>query len=132
MAETQIHSKFFGGNKTLGFTSKILFALGVLFFFGLSNSAWAMERDGKALEEKNRIDFSNQEASAPFYYNPSQEKDYIFGNKMNFEIFTFWSTPNDKLKSERLINRFYDRNEFLVKPETSIDKTTATLLEIRF
>ena len=52
MTETQIHSKFFGGNKPLWFASKMFFALTLFVLLGLSNSVWAYELDKKALEQE--------------------------------------------------------------------------------
>ena len=140
MNKNQIHSKIFGGKKTPGLASRILFAFTLFIFFGLSNSAWAYERDRKALEEESLMDFQKPEAFTTFSYNQLQKKGYIFGIKTNFEVNTIWSKPKNKLNSDQLINKYFGeneltnefRNEFHLNFEDPIGAKPAKLFEIRF
>ena len=136
MTRTQIHSKIFGGNKTLWFASKIFFSLILFVLLGLSNSVWAYELDRKALKQERIIDFPNQEAFTSLPYGQSEREVYFLGIKMKFKVFTVFSTPKDKLKSELLINRYFGgnerSNEFPMKIEAPADAKTAKLIEIRF
>jgi len=82
------------------------------------------------------MDFPMQEAFTPFSYSQIQRKGYIFGIKMDFEVYTIWSKPKNKLKSEQLINNYLGENdfskEFPLDQEIPIGATPAKLLEIRF
>ena len=136
MNKIQPHLKNFGGRKTLGLASRILAALTLFIFFGLSNSVWAYEQAMKALKEESLMDFPKQAAPAPFSYNQLQRKGYIFGIKMNFEVNTIWSKPKDKLKSEQLISNYFSDsellNEFPLDEEIPIGAIPVKLFEIRF
>ena len=136
MNKIKIHSKNFGRKRTPGLASKIFFALTLLVLPGLSNSVWAYELDRKALKKESLIDFPNQAAFTPLSYGQSEREGYFLGIKMKFEVFTIWSTPKDKLKSELLINRYFGgnerSNEFPMKIEAPADAKTAKLIEIRF
>ena len=136
MNKNQIHSKNFRGNRVLLLASKIFFALTLFVLFGLPNTVRAYEWDRKALEEAGNMDFPKQGASTPLSYSQFQKKGYIFGIKMNFEVNTIWPAPKNKLKSEKLINRYFSEyellNEFPLDEEIPIGATPAKLLEIRF
>lgn len=136
MTETQIHSKNFGGSKTLWFASKIFFALILFVLFGLSNSVWAYELDKKALEQESMIDFPKQGAFTPLSYGQPEREGYFLGIKMKFKVFTVFSTPKDKLKSELMINNYFGgsepSNKFPMKIEAPTNAKAAKLIEIRF
>ena len=140
MNKNQTHLKISGGKKPPGLVSRILFALTLFIFLGLSNSVWAYEQDRKALGEESLMDFPKQEAFTPFSSSQLQKKGYIFGIKMDFEVYTIWSTPKNKLKSGQPINKYFGENEFLYEfrnefpldQEIPIGATPAKLFEIRF
>ena len=136
MNNIQIHSKNFEGNKTLLWASKIFFALTLFILLGLPNTVRAYEWDRKALEEAGNMDFPKQGAPTPLSYSQFQKKGYIFGIKMNFEVNTIWPAPKNKLKSEQLINNYFNDNELLnefpLALEVPVGGKAAKLLEIRF
>ena len=140
MNRIQIHSKKFRDNRTLLWASKIFFALALLILLGLPDSVRAYEWVNKGLEEENLLDFPNQEAFTPFSSDQLQKKGYIFGIKMNFEIYTIWSTPKIRLKSGQLINKYFGENEFLYELrnefhldlEDPVGTKPSKLVEIRF
>ena len=136
MNKIKIHSKNFGGKRTPRLASKIFFALTLFVVLGLSNSVWAYELDRKALKEESIMDFPKQDAFTPLSYSQSQREGYFLGIKMKFEVFTIWSTPKDKLKSELMINKYFGgkerSDEFPMKIEGPADAKAAKLIEIRF
>ncbi len=141
MIKNQTRLKIFGGKKTLGLASRILFTLTLFILLGLANSSvWAYEQDRKTFGEASLMDFPKQAAAAPFSTNPLQRKGYIFGIKTNFEVNTIWSKPKNKLNSDQLNNKYFGgndfsyefRNEFPLDIENPVGAKPAKLLEIRF
>jgi len=141
MNKNRTYLKIFGGKKTAGLASRILFALTLFILLGLPNSSvWAYEQDRKAFGEESLMDFQKQAAAAPFSTSQLQRKGYIFGIKTNFEVNTIWSKPENTLNSDQLINKYFGENElsnelmneFPLELEVPIGAKPAKLFEIRF
>ena len=140
ISRTQIHSDSSKDHKISKLATTVFFALGLLIPFVLAGSTQAYEWDRKSLEEAGNTSTSKQRTSALF--SPIQEKGYVLGLKLDFEINTIFSTPTKKLKSEQLINSFigedyfssgdHPPNELPLAPEMSIGAKPAKLVEIRF
>ncbi len=132
MKKNQIRSNSYLENGTQLLSATTFLVLAMLVLLGASNPVWANEQDRQAFQQESIVDFPKQAVATRFSYSPSQERKSICGIKKKFEITTFLSKPEGRLKSRQLINKFYSSNEYSVKRDIQMGEIEGALFEIRF
>ncbi len=132
MKKNQIHSSSYLKKATQLWSATTLLALAMLVVLGVSNPVWANEQDWQAFQEESIIGFPKPAAAPRFSYSPSQEGKPICEITKKFEITTFLSEPEGRLKSQGLINKFYSSNELSVKRDIQMGAIEGALFEVRF